>query len=81
MLTEAALSSKTDDLRGLKENIIMGRLVPAGTGVPSYRKWKMRVDKPQEEVTTELPGFAPGAGVAPAPATGAPTGSPGQQGI
>lgn len=64
VLTEAALSSKTDDLRGLKENIIMGRLVPAGTGVPSYRKWKMRVDKPQEEVTTELPGFAPGAPVA-----------------
>ena len=32
MLTEAAISSRTDNLRGLKENVIMGRLVPAGTG-------------------------------------------------
>ena len=38
VLTEAAINSKTDNLRGLKENIIMGRLVPAGTGLPSYKK-------------------------------------------
>src|SRR5437867_1565658 len=33
VLTEAAISGKTDELRGLKENVIVGRLIPAGTGV------------------------------------------------
>ena len=36
VLTEAAVSNKVDYLRGLKENVIMGRLVPAGTGLPNY---------------------------------------------
>ncbi len=38
VLTEASLSGKTDYLRGLKENVIMGRLIPAGTGLPMYKK-------------------------------------------
>jgi DNA-directed RNA polymerase subunit beta' len=38
VLTEAALAGKVDYLRGLKENVIMGRLVPAGTGLPIYKK-------------------------------------------
>jgi len=38
VLTEAALSGKIDYLRGLKENVIMGRLIPAGTGLPIYKK-------------------------------------------
>ena len=38
VLTEAALAGKVDHLRGLKENVIMGRLVPAGTGLPMYKK-------------------------------------------
>ena len=33
MLTEAAVAAKVDYLRGLKENVIMGRLIPAGTGL------------------------------------------------
>ena len=33
VLTEAAISGKVDDLRGLKENVIVGRLIPAGTGL------------------------------------------------
>jgi DNA-directed RNA polymerase subunit beta' len=37
VLTEAAISGRKDDLRGLKENVSMGRLIPAGTGVPHYR--------------------------------------------
>ena len=37
MLTEASLCGKIDHLRGLKENVIMGRLIPAGTGLPCYR--------------------------------------------
>jgi DNA-directed RNA polymerase subunit beta' len=32
-LTEAAVNGKTDDLRGLKENVIVGRLIPSGTGM------------------------------------------------
>jgi DNA-directed RNA polymerase subunit beta' len=38
VLTEAAVQGKTDGLRGLKENVIMGRLVPAGTGMPNTPK-------------------------------------------
>ncbi|WP_394832442.1 DNA-directed RNA polymerase subunit beta' [Pendulispora rubella] len=38
VLTEAAISGKTDHLRGLKENVIMGRLIPAGTGLPAYKQ-------------------------------------------
>jgi len=37
VLTEAALSGKRDDLRGLKENVIIGHLIPAGTGSPHYQ--------------------------------------------
>ena len=33
VLTEAAIMGKRDDLRGLKENVIVGRLIPAGTGL------------------------------------------------
>jgi DNA-directed RNA polymerase subunit beta' len=36
-LTEAAIAGRVDYLRGLKENVIVGRLIPAGTGVPTYR--------------------------------------------
>ncbi|MCY4385830.1 MAG: DNA-directed RNA polymerase subunit beta' [Desulfurellaceae bacterium] len=36
VLTEAAINGKVDYLLGLKENVIMGRLIPAGTGTPSY---------------------------------------------
>ncbi len=38
VLTEAAISGKTDDLRGLKENVIVGRLIPAGTGLGNYTR-------------------------------------------
>jgi DNA-directed RNA polymerase subunit beta' len=37
VLTEAAISGAIDELRGLKENVIMGRIIPAGTGMPRYR--------------------------------------------
>ena len=37
MLTEAAIQGKVDYLRGLKENVIIGRLIPAGTGSAPYR--------------------------------------------
>src|SRR5436853_629604 len=38
VLTEAAISGKVDDLRGLKENVIVGRLIPAGTGLNNYTR-------------------------------------------
>ena len=38
VLTEAAIMGKRDDLRGLKENVIVGRLIPAGTGLHYHRK-------------------------------------------
>jgi DNA-directed RNA polymerase subunit beta' len=44
VLTEAAVGGKVDFLRGLKENVIMGRLIPAGTGLPAYKTLKVIVD-------------------------------------
>jgi DNA-directed RNA polymerase subunit beta' len=41
VLTEAAINGKVDYLRGLKENVIMGRLIPAGTGMEYYRRAKI----------------------------------------
>jgi len=55
VLTEASLAGKTDYLRGLKENVIMGRLIPAGTGLPMYRKLGILVkDKDQGEETASI---------------------------
>jgi len=52
VLTEAAISGKVDDLRGLKENVIVGRLIPAGTGLALYAKADLRTAaeerKPEE---------------------------------
>lgn len=44
VLTEAALAGRVDKLRGLKENVIMGRLIPAGTGLAGYNKLTAVVD-------------------------------------
>jgi DNA-directed RNA polymerase subunit beta' len=44
VLTEAAISGKVDELRGLKENIIMGRLIPAGTGLGAYKRLDIVVE-------------------------------------
>ena len=62
VLTEAAINGKVDNLRGLKENVIMGRLVPAGTGMEYYRKVKIAgedvVEEPVAEPTLEsIPGY------------------------
>jgi DNA-directed RNA polymerase subunit beta' len=50
VLTEAAISGKIDYLRGLKENVIMGRLIPAGTGLANYQFLDLDVDKPDVEL-------------------------------
>ncbi len=49
VLTQAAISGKTDFLRGLKENVILGRLIPAGTGLPRYRNIGIKVEGEEEE--------------------------------
>jgi DNA-directed RNA polymerase subunit beta' len=41
VLTEAATLGKVDKLRGFKENVIMGHLIPAGTGFPQHREIKL----------------------------------------
>jgi DNA-directed RNA polymerase subunit beta' len=38
VLTEASIAGRIDYLRGLKENVIMGRLIPAGSGLRGYRE-------------------------------------------
>jgi DNA-directed RNA polymerase, beta'' subunit/160 kD subunit len=40
VLTDAAIRGKNDPLVGLKENVIIGKIIPAGTGMPDYRKIK-----------------------------------------
>jgi DNA-directed RNA polymerase subunit beta' len=50
VLTEAAINGKVDHLRGLKENVIMGRLIPAGTGMDYYRRVKIAGEDLEEEV-------------------------------
>jgi DNA-directed RNA polymerase subunit beta' len=46
VLTEASISGKVDHLRGLKENVTMGRLIPAGTGFEYYRHVQIPADEP-----------------------------------
>jgi DNA-directed RNA polymerase subunit beta' len=46
VLTEASVCGKVDYLRGLKENVIMGRLIPAGTGLGAYKRLTVSVDIP-----------------------------------
>ena len=55
VLTEASINSKTDHLRGLKENIIMGRLIPAGTGLTAYKKWKVMVTEDEDMDSVAMP--------------------------
>ena len=44
VLTEAAIKGKVDNLIGLKENVIIGKLIPAGTGLRRYRNVKLNTD-------------------------------------
>jgi len=46
VLTDAAIKGKVDQLRGLKENVIIGHLIPAGTGVREYRQVSVYQDEP-----------------------------------
>ena len=54
VLTEAAISGKVDRLRGLKENVIVGRLIPAGTGLDTYQRVKIAGEDEPEEMIPEV---------------------------
>ena len=49
VLTEAAIKGKIDPLIGLKENVIIGKLIPAGTGMKKYANIKLDTDKEEPE--------------------------------
>ncbi len=53
VLTEAAIKGKVDHLVGLKENVIIGKLIPAGTGLKRYSAIKLDTGMPEEEEVTE----------------------------
>jgi DNA-directed RNA polymerase subunit beta' len=55
VLTEAAIMGKRDELRGLKENVIVGRLIPAGTGMAYHeaRKVKEKMDDEERRAISE----------------------------
>ena len=61
VLTEAAIMGKRDELRGLKENVIVGRLIPAGTGMAYHRTRRMQnsgEDMASGDFATESPPIA-----------------------
>ena len=49
VLTEAAIKGKVDHLVGLKENVIIGKLIPAGTGLDTYHAFEMKTDETKED--------------------------------
>ena len=53
VLTEAAINGKRDNLVGLKENVIIGKLIPAGTGMKRYRNVELSQDMEDIEDETE----------------------------
>ena len=83
VLTESAIESRSDDLSGLKENIMIGKLIPAGTGIAQYRNIRPHAPDyvPMEVYSEDYDGFAEGYadvfGVAPEaldPLAAVPTG-------
>jgi DNA-directed RNA polymerase subunit beta' len=54
VLTEAAISGRVDDLRGLKENVIVGRLIPAGTGLSTYTRAEVMGQGGEETIPPEV---------------------------
>jgi DNA-directed RNA polymerase subunit beta' len=53
VLTNAAIAGKSDNLRGLKENVIIGHLIPAGTGMRQYKRIKL-YDENREDLDARM---------------------------
>ncbi|HWO52120.1 MAG TPA: DNA-directed RNA polymerase subunit beta', partial [Ornithinibacter sp.] len=72
VLTEAAMEGKSDSLLGLKENVILGKLIPAGTGLPRYRNIAVEPTEEAKAAMYSMPSyddytyaaFGPGSGEA-----------------
>ncbi len=60
VLTEAAIEGRHDDLLGLKENVIIGKLIPAGTGMRQYRGVRALPTVAPEQYVSGDPGYAYG---------------------
>jgi DNA-directed RNA polymerase subunit beta' len=58
VLTEAAIQGSTDHLRGLKENVIIGHLIPAGTGINRYRNLRLDAELAETEAQQAAPAEA-----------------------
>ena len=54
VLTDAAIKGKVDPLLGLKENVILGKLIPAGTGMSRYRGIKVTSEKNTDTIDEEI---------------------------
>ncbi|WP_323096475.1 DNA-directed RNA polymerase subunit beta' [Intrasporangium sp. YIM S08009] len=57
VLTQAAMEGKSDPLLGLKENVILGKLIPAGTGLPRYRNIKVEPTEEAKAAMYSLPNY------------------------
>ena len=62
VLTEAAVKGKTDDLVGLKENVIIGKLIPAGTGMQKYQNIHINTEKELEQMANMEEAVKPTSG-------------------
>jgi DNA-directed RNA polymerase subunit beta' len=75
VLTEAAINGREDNLLGLKENVIVGRLIPAGSGFEEYRDTFVISEKSDAVAVGAAPAPAGVSADAPAAAAGEPAGS------
>jgi DNA-directed RNA polymerase subunit beta' len=57
VLTDAAISAKSDSLVGLKENVIIGKLIPAGTGIPRYRNVEVNPTEEARAAAFSMAGY------------------------
>ena len=53
-MTEATIKGKEDHLIGLKENVIIGKLIPAGTGMKRYKAIELDTKKDDDEISSEV---------------------------
>ncbi|MDQ2836765.1 MAG: DNA-directed RNA polymerase subunit beta', partial [Actinomycetota bacterium] len=57
VLTEAAIHGRRDNLRGLKENVIIGKLIPAGTGIAKYRNVEVNPTEEARAAAFSMAGY------------------------
>ena len=60
VLTDAAINKRSDQLIGLKENVIIGKLIPAGTGISRYRNIQVKPTEAARSAAYSIPSFGEG---------------------